>query len=218
MKIYKGIELVGGMDPDCNIYVVDGEFIVDAGTGKYFGDIKKEISDACDAERIKLLINTHCHFDHCGANQKFRDWLKLSIAVHPADKENVETGKNSLADMFGQVSRIMTVDRVLRGGTLINTTNFSFEVIPTPGHTQGSICLYDAKKKILISGDTVFENSVGRTDYPGGSKTDMVDSLKKLSELNVEYLLPGHGSPKRGGISFFLKQMVNFHTEEKKYV
>ncbi len=218
MKVCKGIELVGGIDPECNIYVVDGEFIVDAGTGLHFGTIKKEIEAVAEPDILKLLINTHCHFDHTGANKKFRDWLKVSIGVHPADKDAVETGKGSLAEMFGHTPRIMTVDRVLRGGTLINTKNFSFEVIPTPGHTPGSICLYDKDKKILISGDTVFENSVGRTDYPGGSKSELVMSLKKLSELNVEYLLPGHGSPKMGGISFFIKQMVNFLTEDKKYI
>lgn len=216
MQIYKGIELLGGVEPDCNVYLIDGELIVDAGTGNYFGDMKKEIENLCDPKNIKLLVNTHCHFDHIGGNKKFRDWLKLSIAVHSADKKSVETGQGSVAELFGQKYRIMSVDKILKTGALIKTTNFVFEVIPTPGHTPGSICLYEKNKRILISGDTLFENNIGRTDLPGGDRTQLVDSLKKLSELQIEYLLPGHGSPKKGGVDFLIKQMLNFFSQSKK--
>lgn len=216
MQIYKGIELLGGVDPDCNIYLIDGELLVDAGTGLYFGDIKKEIEGLCDIRTIKTLVNTHCHYDHTGANKKFKDWLKLSIAVHSADKKSVETGIGTLSELFGQTARVMTVDKTLRTGMVINTANFSFEVIPTPGHTPGSICLYDAEKKILISGDTLFETSIGRTDMYGGSQEQLINSLKRLSELPVQYLLPGHGSPKKDGIDFLIKQMLNFLSVSKK--
>jgi len=216
MQIYKGIELLGGIDPDCNVYLVDGELIIDSGTGNYFGDMKKEIEKLCNAGNIKLLINTHCHFDHIGGNKKFQDWLKLSIAAHSADKKSIETGNGSVAELFGQKARIMTVNKTLRTGALIKTTNFMFEVLPTPGHTPGSICLYEKSKKILISGDTLFENAVGRTDLPGGDRDQLVNSLKMLSQLQIEYLLPGHGSPKKGGVDFLIKQMINFLSESKK--
>ncbi len=216
MQAYKGIELLGGIEPDCNVYLIDGELIVDAGTGLYFGDMKGQIEAACDPANIKLLINTHCHFDHTGANKKFRDWLKLSVAVHSADKKAVETGRGTMAELFGQQSRVMTVDKILRTGSTIKTTNFVFEVMPTPGHTPGSICLYEANKKILISGDTLFENAVGRTDLPGGSQDQLMTSLKRLSQMHIEYLLPGHGSPKLGGVDFLIKQMINFLSESKK--
>jgi glyoxylase-like metal-dependent hydrolase (beta-lactamase superfamily II) len=216
MQIYKGIELLGGMEPDCNVYLIDGELIVDAGTGNYFGDMKKEIEGLCDVKNIQLLVNTHCHFDHVGGDKKFRDWLKLQIAVHSADKKSVETGQGTVAELFGQKHRIMSVDKTLRTGAIIKTTNFTFEVIPTPGHTPGSVCLYDKSKKILFSGDTLFENNIGRTDLPGGDRDQLMNSLKKLSELQVEYLLPGHGSPKKGGIDFLIKQMINFFSQSKK--
>ncbi len=216
MQVYNGIELLGGVGPDCNVYLVDGELLVDAGTGSYFGDMKKEIEGLCDPKNIKLLVNTHCHFDHIGGNKKFRDWLKLSIAVHSADKQSVETGNGTVAELFGQTARIMSVDKTLKTGSLIKTSNFIFEVISTPGHTPGSICLYDKNRRILFSGDTLFENTVGRTDLPGGDSESLMNSLKRLSELQIEYLLPGHGSPKKGGIGFLIKQMINFFSQNKK--
>lgn len=214
MQVYKGIELVGGVDPDCNVYVIDGELLVDAGTGMHFGDMKKEIGAACNAKNIKLLVNTHCHFDHTGGDKKFRDWLKLSIAVHSADKKAVETGQ-TLSELFGQQARMLTVDRTLRVGSIIKTANFNFEVVPTPGHTPGSVCLYDAEKRILISGDTLFDSAVGRTDLPGGDKEQLLASLKRLSELPIEFLFPGHGTPKMHGVDFLIKQMINFLSENK---
>jgi len=212
MQVCKGIELLGGTNSDCNIYLIDGTLLVDAGTGNYFGDIKKEIEKA--GAHPKTLVNTHGHFDHTGGNKKFRDWLKLEIAVHPADRKAVETGAGAYAELFGQTARVMTVDRLLRNGSVIRTKNFTFEVLSTPGHTAGSICLYDRIRKVLISGDTVFDGAIGRVDL-GGDKEQMIDSLKKLSELEIEYLLPGHGSPKSGGVGFMIKQMLHLMTASK---
>ena len=215
MQVYKGIELLGGMEPDCNVYLVDGELLIDAGTGVHFAEIKGQIEAICDPHNIRLLVNTHYHFDHTGANKKFRDWLKLAVAIHTSDKKAVEAGQ-TLAELFGHRARIMTIDRTLRVGNIVKTKNFNFEVMPTPGHTPGSICLYEKEKRILISGDTLFENNVGRTDLPGGDHGDLVESLNRLSKLNIEYLLPGHGSPKKGGVDFLVKQMINFLSENRR--
>ncbi|MBI5347185.1 MAG: MBL fold metallo-hydrolase [Candidatus Aenigmarchaeota archaeon] len=209
MQVYKNIILMGGVGYDCNTYLIDGEVLVDTGTGIFFSQMKEEIEAmGYDLNHIRTIINTHCHFDHSGGNKKFRDWLKAKIAIHEDDKEAVETGSGTLAHLFGQTSKTVTMDEVLENGDKIRTENFIFEVLSTPGHTPGSICLYEKNKKILISGDTLFESSTGRTDYPGGSKIDMKKSLEKLSKLNAIYLLPGHGMPKIGGVSFLTKQML----------
>ena len=216
MQIYRGIELLGGIEPDCNVYLIDGELLIDAGTGFHFAEMKSQIEGLCDPHNIKTLVNTHCHFDHTGGSKKFRDWLKLHVAIHTADKKALETGNGTVAELFGQQARIMTLDKALRTGSTVSTKNFSFEVLHTPGHTPGSICLYEKEKKILISGDTLFDNAVGRTDLPGGDRAQLVESLRRLSQLQVEYLLPGHGSPKKGGIDFLIKQMINFFSENKR--
>ncbi len=208
MVILPGIEIIEGVGNECNIYIIDGEIVVDTGTGDSFPEIKDRISKG-----IRIIINTHCHFDHTGGNKKFRDRLHAEIAVHEKDKDAVETGQGTLAENFGCTYRTLTVDRKLRNGSAIKTKNFSFEVVHTPGHTPGSICLYDKKKKILISGDTLFGDSIGRTDL-GGSKEQMKKSLDKLCGMSIEYLLPGHGPIKIGGIHFLTRQMANLLKEE----
>jgi glyoxylase-like metal-dependent hydrolase (beta-lactamase superfamily II) len=73
-----------------------------------------------------------------------------------------------------------------------------FMILPTPGHSPGSICLYDPKEKLLISGDTLFRLGVGRTDLPGGNLDALAESISVLSKLNIEYVLPGHGEMIKG--------------------
>lgn len=207
MLIYKNIHMIPAVESECNVYVIDGEMIVDTGTGKFFAQMKNEIESSIDTSKIKTIVNTHYHFDHTGAGKKFRDWLGAEICIHPKDKDYMENG-NTLAEMFGQRSRITTVDRLLREKNILKTQNFRFEVLHTPGHTPGSICLYDREKKILISGDTIFEDTFGRTDMPGGSMEDIMRSLKRLSDMKISYLFPGHGGIKFGGVDFVIKQVM----------
>lgn len=210
MQVYNGIILTGGIGYDSNIYLIDNEVLVDTGTGIFFNEIKEEFENLkINLKEIHTIVNTHCHFDHCGGDKSFRDLCKANIAIHEKDKEALETGEGTLAELFGRKQKAVTVDWVLREKDKIKTKNFTFIVISTPGHTPGSICLYEKEKKILITGDTIFGDSVGRTDFPRGSFEDLLKSIKKLSKLNVTYLLPGHGNPKIGGVDFLFKQMIS---------
>lgn len=74
----------------------------------------------------------------------------------------------------------------------------TFQVISTPGHSPGSLCLYWPKQKALFSGDVVFSGGIGRTDFPGGNGKLLKESIQRLAQLDVEYLLPGHGEALRG--------------------
>jgi len=198
--------LMGGVGYDSNVYLIDGELIVDTGTGLFFPEMREEIELIYDISKITNIVDTHCHFDHTGGNKKFRDWLKAEVAIHENEKRFLERGICTMAEAFGEKARTVTVDRALKDGDKVKTKNFSFEVIWTPGHTPGSICLYEKKKKILISGDTLFEDGIGSTDFPGSNKEQLYKSLKKLSSLPIDYLLPGHGMPKIGGVNFMIKQ------------
>ena len=88
-------------------------------------------------------------------------------------------------------------DIMLREGEL-NVGHLNFQVIHTPGHSPGSVCLYWPDKKVLFTGDVVFDQGVGRTDLPGGSGENLKESIRTLSRLEVDYLLPGHGEPISG--------------------
>ena len=209
MQVFKYIYLLGGVGYDSNIYLIDNELILDTGTGLFFKEIKDEMENSdFDLTKFKMIVNTHCHFDHVGGNKKFRDWLKLKIAAHEMDKHAIETGDGMLNEMFAQDARVSTVDITLHDDDVIETEHFNFIVLSTPGHTPGSICLYEPDKKIMFSGDTIFSDGIGRTDLKNGNFNDMMQTLRKLSRLNLTSIFPGHGQPKFTGGSLLIKQLA----------
>lgn len=177
--------MVEGRGFDCNVYVFE-DVLVDTGTGANINYILESIELAgINLADLSLIVNTHNHYDHIGGNR----FLDLKVAMHHEDAETLEKGDDfaTAARIFGESLGKMKVDWKLQEGDKI----YDFEVLHTPGHTRGGICLYDGET--LISGDTVFvDGGFGRMDL-GGSLIDMQESLKRLSELEVKYLLPGHG-------------------------
>ena len=173
------------MGYDCNIYIFE-DVIVDTGTGDNIQYIKDSMKKAkISVDDLSLIVNTHNHFDHIGGNRCF----DLEVAMHREDAKAIEEGDDdaTVARMFGRSMDGMKVDRILEEGDKIH----DFEVLHTPGHTKGGICLYNGET--LISGDTVFAGGgCGRMDI-GGDVNEMKKSLKRLTTLDVTYLLPGHG-------------------------
>jgi hydroxyacylglutathione hydrolase len=179
------ILMIEGRGYDSNIYVFDN-VVVDTGTGENIGYFFDSIKNAgINLEDLSLIVNTHNHYDHVGGNR----YLDLPVAMHTDDAIPYEKGNDlvTAASMFGKTMGQMCVNHKLKEGDKIGR----FEVLHTPGHTRGGICLFDGET--LISGDTVFANGgFGRIDL-GGNLGDMVNSLERLSNLRVENLLPGHG-------------------------
>ena len=99
----------------------------------------------------------------------------------------------SVAYLFGQQAPSYQVDQTLKEGMVLDTGEWKLEVMETPGHSQGSLCLYEPRAKVLFSGDTVFpDGNIGRTDMYGGSTSDLVASIERLTGLDVEIMYPGH--------------------------
>lgn len=193
-RIGNNIVLLKLSDSDSNIYIID-DVAIDSGTGFNFSRLytllkilKKSMTD------IKQVINTHGHFDHIGGNGYF---INAKIAIHENDADIIETGdiERSVADFFDGKLKPRTVDMKLKEGDVLNIGGMELEVIHTPGHTPGSICLYNRKDGILFTGDTIFANGVGRTDLPGGDPNALRESIEKLKKLDVKIILPGHGEP-----------------------
>jgi hydroxyacylglutathione hydrolase len=185
MRKIDDIIMIEGMGFDCNIYVFD-DVLVDTGTGENMEYIFSSLKDAGYViGDLSLIVNTHNHYDHIGGNR----YLDLDVAMHHEDAIALEKGDDMVtaACVFGKSLGKMKVDKKLHEGDMIG----DFEVLHTPGHTKGGICLYNGET--LISGDTVFaDGGFGRTDI-GGNMDEMIESLKRLSQLDVGYLLPGHG-------------------------
>jgi glyoxylase-like metal-dependent hydrolase (beta-lactamase superfamily II) len=177
---------------DSNVYVVDGSMVVDSTTGLLKNHLVKQLEKiGLRINSVERVVNTHLHFDHIGGNYIFS---KALVGMHESDANELKKNpKATYHALFGGSIKRRGVDFLLKDNHKLKTENFTFLVVHTPGHTKGSICLYEPHEKILISGDTIFHHSVGRVDLIGGSEDNMLNSLQKIKELDVDILLPGHG-------------------------
>lgn len=179
-----------------NCYIIADEHAREAIVIDPGGDAQK-ISDALRQHRLRVtqIVNTHAHFDHCGAIDDIRREWGAPFAIHSAEKDMLASA-NTTARMFGlDMAPVKPPDRWLEEGDMVTAANVHLQVIHTPGHSPGGICLYDAQNKILFSGDTLFHGSIGRTDFPGCSLSDLLTSIKtKLLTLPGDTTVyPGHG-------------------------
>jgi glyoxylase-like metal-dependent hydrolase (beta-lactamase superfamily II) len=139
-------------------------------------------------KKPEVIVLTHSHFDHTAFMPRCEVWASAKCAKHISVMDGA-----TLVKRFGVEREPIEVTRVLKDGDTIDTGTHLFRVIETPGHTDGSICLYEENVRILFSGDTLFDDGIlGRTDLPTGSEAQMKESINKLSSLNVDVLLPGH--------------------------
>ena len=176
-----------------NVYLIAAEnlTIVDTGIGFGISGLFKEIrADGFNPKNIKYIINTHGHPDHTGGNSRIVRLSGATVMMHEADGKILD--KLSVLPLSIPLPKILKTKVDIFLGDTIDLSDVSLDVIHTPGHSKGSICLYDKKSKVLISGDTAFSYSVGRWDLPGGNLSKLKQSLLKISQMDVEYMLPGH--------------------------
>jgi hydroxyacylglutathione hydrolase len=200
---------------DCNTYVVTGQpgIIIDPGSPDYLDTRMEGLKqDGIDPADIGIIVNTHLHIDHCGANEAFKKLSGAEIALHPVQKKNYQLVVIDGARIFGLEPVVFTEDYVLEGTVLANDVA-EFEMIASPGHSPDCICFYNRRDKVLICGDVLFEMNTGRVDLPGGNAEDLKKSIEALSQLDVEHLLPGHmdivsGAGKVTANFDFIKQNV----------
>ena len=141
---------------------------------------------------LKLIVSTHRHWDHIGDNAAVQSATGADIAAHIADRHGLERPSGSNAP-FPIPPSVPAVD--LAEGSRIKFGEIDLDVLHTPGHTEGSVCLLANGERLLFTGDTLFTGSWGRTDLPGGDERQMVDSLSRLSAMDDDLrVLPGHGS------------------------
>ena len=140
-----------------------------------------------------FVINTHGHIDHIGADDAFA----VPVYIHEDDKRFLTDDSLNLSSFLGKPLRINNNIRTVKDGQYIQLGKIRLEVLHTPGHTPGGICLLlkDSKEEILFSGDTLFRQSVGRTDLPFASTEQLTQSIRnKLFVLDDKTtILPGHG-------------------------
>ena len=145
---------------------------------------------AANGLRLHIIGNSHGHVDHIFDNAPLKRASGAPLAIHPDDAYRLD-GRNA----YGFSVEPSTADRELRDGEQVRIGDLVFDVMHTPGHTEGSVCLYEEQRALLLSGDVLFAGSYGRTDLPGGSDEAMVASLARLARDLPDgvRVLPGHG-------------------------
>lgn len=221
-EITKGVYFIPGQDefiPDAHVYVVGMPSskdlsMVDAGLmgkGRYkIQSIQKlgiELSD------IRRIIMTHTHLDHIGCLKEIREQIPhAELWIHEDEAHPIEEGDERGVygmEMFRTMCQSQyglkngefkfKVDRKLREGDKLDLGGLSWEVLHIPGHSAGSIALYDRNRKVLIPGDVVYADSaIGRFDLHGADGSVLNQSLLRLAALDVDILLPGHNRVVKG--------------------
>jgi glyoxylase-like metal-dependent hydrolase (beta-lactamase superfamily II) len=229
-EITKGVYFIPGQDemiPDAHMYVIgmvssQDLSVVDAGLmgkGKYkIQSIQKlgiRLSD------IKRIIMTHTHLDHIGCIKEIRGQIPhAELWVHEEEANPIEMGDERGVygmEMFRSMCQTQyglktgdfqfKVDRKLEDGEKLDIGGLSWEVLHIPGHSSGSVALYERSQKVLIPGDVVYADyAIGRFDLHGADASVLQKSLFRLAELEVEILLPGHNSVVKGVKSGYIRE------------
>jgi hydroxyacylglutathione hydrolase len=182
-----------------NTYVVFDEtqqaVIIDPGC--YESKEKKELDDFISANHLSViyLLNTHCHIDHVLGNDHVKEKYKVPLLIHANDEVLLRAVKTYASNYGFAGYRETSPDGYLDEGSTLNFGNTSLDVVFLPGHAPGHVGFYHRKQKIMLSGDVLFDGSIGRTDLPGGDLNTLINSIHtRLFTLPDEVVVyPGHG-------------------------
>lgn len=193
--------VVGQVQTNCYVVINDETkecFVIDPGaSGKQLAaKIRQD-----NLTPVAVLL-THGHFDHAGAAEELAKEFDIKIYAHEAEKDTLENPRKNVSWMVG-MSEVYHADIFLKDEQELELAGFEIKVLHTPGHTEGGCCYYVPAENVIFSGDTLFAQSVGRTDFPGGSMSQIVrsiqDKLLTLNEVgNLEtdiMVYPGHNDP-----------------------
>lgn len=191
--IQKGLT-VGLLEVNC--YILGDEETREAVVIDPGGD-EDEILDTLNRNKLqlKLIIDTHGHFDHVDANQPLKDATGAQIAIHEADAGMLHQPSAEAMFFTGNRLRLSEPDILLKEGDVLTFGQYRLKVLHTPGHTPGGISLLLEDHTYVYVGDLLFAGSIGRTDFPGGSFDALINAVKtKIFPLGDNYsVYPGHG-------------------------
>ncbi len=200
---------VGPMQANC--YVLECEetknaVIIDPGGD---GDF---IIDFINAKKLmpEFIINTHAHVDHIAANEYLKSRISALICIHKEDADMLVNPQKNLSFFINSPIVSPAPDRLLDDGDILNSGTINLKVIHTPGHSPGSICLLS--QECIFTGDLLFAGGIGRYDFPGSSYNLLIESLKKIMNLDSDLIVyPGHGPATTIGEERETNPFINFY-------
>lgn len=163
------------------------------------GDEGSFLLEEIQRRRFKpiAIFATHGHFDHIMAVGEIQQSFDIPFYINQKDQFLVDRVEETAQYFLGIKQAILPIKKInYLKNDILKIDNWSLKILPTPGHTPGSVCFYFEKEKILFSGDTLFKEAIGRYDFSYSNKKDLDSSLKKLIQLPDEVIVyPGHGEP-----------------------
>jgi glyoxylase-like metal-dependent hydrolase (beta-lactamase superfamily II) len=187
------VHKVSGAAYDGNVYLVLDERPILVDAGMMAGPTLKNIKKYIDPKKIETIVLTHCHHDHSGGAPEIKEATGAKLMLSVKEVGCVGDDLTTVSYLFGQEAPEYKVDGTLSNGMVLDIGKWKLEVLETPGHSEGSICLYERTEKVLFSGDTVFpDGNIGRTDMYGGDTVKLIKSIEMLTGLDVNTMYPGH--------------------------
>lgn len=185
---------VGYMGVNCYLLMDEDNkkgVILDPGTATE--ELRRAVTETFSGIEWVGILLTHGHFDHIDGVQTMHELTGAPVMIHKGDGGMLGDNRKNLAEIFGCTCNFCQWDRLLEEETL-EIGDLRLRVLSTPGHSPGSVCYLLENEGVMFSGDTLFENSIGRTDMPGASVQEMVQTLRMLKAWPGDYrVLPGHG-------------------------
>ncbi len=194
---FPGIWQIVGAQRSAHSYLVRGSrrtVLIDCGLPNTFDYLAECLADVgLRPADLDLVLLTHEHIDHAGAALRLAG--QCPIAAH-----RLAANKLVLRDEFTMMNRAFAadveafeIDLLLEEGCRINAGGITLHVLHTPGHCSGSVCVYEPARRILFSADTIMANGIVGGVLGSGNAADYVESLQRLANLHIDYLMPGHG-------------------------
>lgn len=197
VMLYNNVFLVKGRGKGSHSYVIRGSranMLIDSGLDSNFPYLQDSLASiGMKVRDIDIVVNTHEHFDHIGANRYFQDSAIIAAHRFAANKMAVNDRFVTLYRSGDTNELSMHVHLWLESRSRFDLGDFTFDVIHTPGHTSGSICIYEPEKKFMFTGDTLFAGGTLSFIAESGSLGDYINSLKSLETRRINCIYPGHG-------------------------
>jgi glyoxylase-like metal-dependent hydrolase (beta-lactamase superfamily II) len=188
--------ILGAYETNCYVLRINGAakdcVVIDPGLGA------GQLLDFIEGHKLNpvAVVLTHGHIDHIGAVAELCDnYPDIKVYIHKLDAKMLEDTHSNLSAMMGEAFSAKAADFTLEDGSVVEKAGIRLQVLHTPGHTPGGICLYSKSKGVVFTDDTLFAESIGRTDFPGGSLQQLLKGVREklfaLPDDTVVY--PGHG-------------------------
>lgn len=212
-ELHPNIFWFKGEDASSHSYLIRGDYknvLIDSGVDRNFSRLEKSLLTLrLKVMDIDIVINTHEHFDHIGANRYFQDYALIAAHRFAATKITLEDRYVTMYKSGDLNEPPLKVHLWLENRFRFDLGNYSLEVVHTPGHTSGSICIYELTRKLLFTGDTLFAGGTLSYISESGSVGDYINSIGRLETRKINEFYPGHGEVSKTPEEDMQKAIVN---------